>query len=104
MIIAMWSGPRNLSTTMMYSFGARLDFSIWDEPYYAAYLHKTGFNHPMRKEIIANGIVSHQQVRDACIGKTPNGRINFYQKHQTHHMLPEFDRTWIVKVTNVFLI
>ena len=50
----MWSGPRNLSTAMMYAFGARPDFDIIDEPFYAAYLHKTGINHPMRDEIIAS--------------------------------------------------
>ena len=104
MILAMWSGPRNLSTTMMYSFGARKDFSIWDEPYYAAYLNMTGLEHPMRKEILAQGILNPEEVRSACVGKIPNGKSNYFQKHQTQHMLPSFDREWIKDVTNVFLI
>ena len=104
MILAMWSGPRNLSTTMMYSFGARKDFSIWDEPYYAAYLNMTGLEHPMRKEILAQGILNPEEVRSACVGKIPNGKSNYFQKHQTQHMLPSFDRKWIKDVTNVFLI
>ncbi|MFT7137273.1 MAG: hypothetical protein ACI80I_003285, partial [Akkermansiaceae bacterium] len=53
MRIAMWSGPRNLSTAMMYSFGNRADFSVMDEPFYAAYLTATGEDHPMRAEILA---------------------------------------------------
>ena len=80
MILAMWSGPRNLSTTMMYSFGARKDFSIWDEPYYAAYLNMTGLKHPMRKEILEQGILNPEKVRSACIGKIPNGKSNYFQK------------------------
>ena len=54
--IAMWSGPRNLSTAMMYSFAARGDCQVWDEPFYAAYLHKTGMDHPMSDAVIAAGL------------------------------------------------
>ena len=54
MRIAMWSGPRNLSTAMMYSFGNRSDFAVMDEPFYAAYLAATGDDHPMRSEILAH--------------------------------------------------
>ena len=50
--IAMWSGPRNISTAMMRSFGARADAIVVDEPFYAAYLDRTGLEHPMRAEII----------------------------------------------------
>ena len=42
MRIAMWSGPRNISTAMMYSFAAREDCDVVDEPFYAAYLTMTG--------------------------------------------------------------
>ena len=51
--IAMWSGPRNLSTAMMYAFAARGDCVVWDEPFYSAYLQATGMDHPMRDQIIA---------------------------------------------------
>ena len=52
--IAMWSGPRNISTAMMRSFGARADCSVSDEPFYAAYLAATGLDHPMREVVIAS--------------------------------------------------
>ena len=51
--IAMWSGPRNLSTAMMRSFGSRSDTFVSDEPFYGCFLKETGADHPMRDEVIA---------------------------------------------------
>ena len=100
----MWSGPRNLSTAMMYSFGNRSDCSVWDEPFYAAYLAKTGLDHPMLAEILAAGEHDDKLVANRCIGDIPEGKQVFYQKHMAHHMLPGFDREWMRDVVNVFLI
>ncbi|MFT4716483.1 MAG: hypothetical protein ACI861_000172 [Paracoccaceae bacterium] len=104
MKIAMWSGPRNISTAMMYAFGARDDCAVWDEPFYAAYLTATGLNHPMRAEIIAAGEPNAEKVIHACQGDAPCGAAVFYQKHMTQHMIPGLDRSWINDCTNVFLI
>ena len=104
MKIAMWSGPRNLSTAMMYSFAARGDCAVWDEPFYAAYLKATGLSHPMGDAVIAAGEPDPVRVGAACTGPNPQGQSLFYQKHMTHHMIPEFDRTWMRSVANVFLI
>lgn len=104
MHIAMWSGPRNLSTAMMYAFGARSDCAIWDEPYYAAYLAASDIEHPLRAEIVAAGEVDPARVAARCIGVIPDASAVFYQKHMTHHMLPEFSREWLREATNVFLI
>ncbi len=100
----MWSGPRNLSTAMMYSFAARGDCAVWDEPFYAAYLQASGAAHPMREESIATGETDPALVAEACLGPTPDGRPVFYQKHMTHHMLPEFNRSFMRDCVNVFLI
>lgn len=100
----MWSGPRNLSTAMMYSFGNRGDFAVLDEPFYAAYLAMTGADHPMREESIAGGIVEPGQVVENLVGPIPKGRPHFYQKHMIHHMVEGVPRDWIPAVTNVFLI
>jgi len=100
----MWSGPRNLSTAMMYAFGARDDCAVWDEPFYAAYLTATGLAHPMRDRIIAAGIKDPARVAAACLADTPSGKSVFYQKHMTQHMIPEFGRDWMNSFTNVFLI
>jgi hypothetical protein len=66
--IAMWSGPRNLSTAMMYAFAARGDCAVWDEPFYAAYLKATGIIHPMNDEVIAAGEPDSARVAAACHG------------------------------------
>jgi hypothetical protein len=68
----MWSGPRNLSTAMMYAFGTRPDFAAWDEPFYAAYLAATGLDHPMKEEVIAAGETDPAKV--AAVPRTNSGR------------------------------
>lgn len=104
MRIAMWSGPRNLSTAMMYSFAARGDCAVWDEPFYAAYLSATGIDHPMKAEVIAAGETDPARVASLCLGKIPQEQTLFYQKHMTLHMIPAFDRGFMRGLTNVFLI
>jgi len=100
----MWSGPRNLSTALMYAFAARGDCAVWDEPFYAAYLAATGIDHPMRAEVMAAGEVDGARVAAACLGPMPDARAIWYQKHMTMHMLPEFDSSFMRGLTNVFLI
>jgi hypothetical protein len=102
--IAMWSGPRNLSTTMMYSFAARGDCAAVDEPFYAAYLAQTGLVHPMGDKVIASQQVDEGKVVEALLGPVPAGQRLFYQKHMTHHLLPGWDRGFLRHLTNVFLI
>ena len=104
MRIAMWSGPRNLSTAMMYSFGARDDCAVWDEPFYAAYLALTGLDHPMRAEILAAGEPDAQMVAARCLGDIPEGKTVLYQKHMTHHMLNDVDLSWTKDLKHCFLI
>ena len=79
MRIAMWSGPRNLSTAMMYAFGARRDFAVVDEPFYAAYLAATGLNHPMREDIITSQPQDPAEVIRHLLGPVPEGKVHFYQ-------------------------
>ena len=103
--IAMWSGPRNISTAMMRSWGNRSDTVVVDEPLYAYYLEKTGKDHPMAAEVLAQGETDWRKIV-ARITKDPipDGKRIFFQKQMTHHLLPELDREWIVDLTNCFLI
>ncbi len=101
MRIAMWSGPRNLSTAMMYSFGNRADFSVMDEPFYAAYLATTGEDHPMRAEILAAHEADPQKVSALC--QQP-GSPHIYMKHMPHHMLDGFPMDWAKDCVNIHLI
>ena len=104
MQLAMWSGPRNLSTAMMYAFASRSDFSAVDEPFYAAYLNLTGLQHPMRDQILQAQPQDPHQVVDSLLGPDPEGSPNVYHKHMTQHMIEAIPRDWMLKVTNVFLI
>ena len=102
--IAMWSGPRNISTAMMRSFENRADTAVVDEPFYAAFLAATGIDHPMREESLASQSQDWREVVESLLGPVPNGRPVFYQKHMTQHMVPGFGRDWIAKMRNAFLI
>lgn len=101
-IIAMWSGPRNISTAMMRSWENRSDCIVWDEPFYAHYLQETGIEHPMADDIIA----TYESNLDAIIDQivTPPASGIFYQKHISTHMLEHMSLDWINQVNNVFLI
>ncbi|KIC50183.1 branched-chain amino acid aminotransferase [Tateyamaria sp. ANG-S1] len=102
MRIAMWSGPRNLSTAMMYSFAARGDCRVVDEPFYAAYLAQTGADHPMRDDVLRTQNQDPDRVAETLI--SPVLEPLFYQKHMTHHMLDEWSTEWMDHVMHLFLI
>jgi hypothetical protein len=102
--IAMWSGPRNISTAMMRSFESRQDTDVIDEPFYAYYLSRTGLNHPMRDEVLKSQPVEWREVVAMLLAPAPNDAAIFYQKHMTHHMLPEIDTRWMSACCNIFLI
>ena len=102
--IAMWSGPRNISTAMMRSFENRPDTVVVDEPFYAVYLAATGEDHPMRADVLASQSTDWREVADGIVGPAPGGAAVFYQKHMTHHMVAGVGLDWMALCRNVFLI
>ena len=102
MIIAMWSGPRNLSTAMMRSFGARADCTVWDEPFFAPFLKATGKAHPGREEILAAHETDPVKVARLCAG--PISRPFHFQKHMPHHMVEVFPLAWTAGAAHFFLL
>ena len=104
MRLAVWSGPRNISTAMMYSFANRSDFEAVDEPFYASYLNYTGLNHPMREDILSSQSTDPREVIKMLIGEQKTASTSQYQKHMTQHMTAEIPRKWMLDVTNVFLL
>ncbi|HEX5766534.1 MAG TPA: hypothetical protein VFY27_13290 [Woeseiaceae bacterium] len=102
--IAMWSGPRNLSTAMMRAWENRPDTAVVDEPFYACYLKFSGAKHPFRDEVLAGQSSDWHAVARKLTAETPGGRRIFYQKHMTHHMLPEAPLEWLERVSHAFLI
>jgi hypothetical protein len=101
MRIAMWSGPRNLSTAMMYAFGARPDFSVMDEPFYAPYLAITGADHPMASEVLAAHETDPARVGQLC---RQTGKPHLYMKHMPHHMVEGFPLDWAADCVHIHLI
>ena len=103
--IAMWSGPRNISTAMMRSFENRADCVVSDEPLYGAWLKATGAPHPMAEAVMDAMETDWRKVAAALTGPVPGGHAVWYQKHMTHHLLPEMlEAGWMGKLRHAFLI
>ena len=100
--IAMWSGPRNISTAMMRSWGSRADTVVMDEPFYGAYLAATGLDHPMRGEILAAHPTGWDEIARDCAGR--GGAAVVYQKHMAQHMVEGAPLGWMASVRHAFLI
>lgn len=102
--LAMWSGPRNLSTALMRSFENRSDSFVTDEPLYAHYLARTRLAHPGAEEVMRVHDCDWRRVSAWLIGPIPGGKRVWYQKHMTHHLLPEIERGWLDSLTHAFLL
>ena len=100
----MWSGPRNISTALMRSWGNRPDTAVCDEPFYAHYLAETGRDHPGAAEIVEHHETDPRTVIAGLTGAVPGARTIFYQKHMAHHLLDDVDRGWLDEVTSCFLV
>ncbi len=102
--LAVWSGPRNISTALMRSWGNRPDTLVIDEPFYAYYLSKVNTDHPGRDEVIQHHETDPGKVIESLLAPLPNGKNIYYQKHMNKHMIPGTDMSWTERVTNCFLI
>jgi hypothetical protein len=102
--VAMWSGPRNISTAMMRAWENRPDTVVVDEPFYAAYLARTGLDHPVRDEVIASQPTDPSEVVAGLRAPLPEGTTVHYAKHMTHHLDAVDDLSWVADVRNVLLI
>ncbi len=98
----MWSGPRNVSTALMYSFRQRSDTVVVDEPLYGHYISSVGPGHPGEVEVLRNMDRDGERVvREVILGPCERP-VRFY-KNMAHH-LPGLDREFLERVTNVLLI
>lgn len=102
--IAMWSGPRNLSTAMMRSFGSRSDAFVSDEPFYGCFLETSGADHPMRDETIESMDTDWSSVMTTLRGDPPDGSPVWYQKHMWHHMIGPIGYDDFIGFRHAFLI
>jgi len=103
--IAMWSGPRNLSTAMMRAWENRADTFVVDEPFYACFLTASTVRHPMHDEVLASQPHSWSEViKQNLQGSSPKAETIQFQKHMTQHMLGEIDADWFATLEHAFLI
>jgi len=100
----MWSGPRNISTAMMRAFENRPDTVVVDEPLYAAYLARTGIDHPARDEVIASQPTNVAAAVAGLSAPLPPGRSVHYAKHMAHHVFRDMDLGWTLRFRNVLLV
>ena len=102
--IAMWSGPRNISTALMRAWENRPDTTVRDEPLYAHYLLRTGAEHPGRAEVLAAQDTDWRNVVRELLGPVPGGNSVFYQKHMAHHLFEDMHGDWLASFRHAFLI
>ena len=104
MRLAMWSGPRNVSTALMRAWGNRDDTLVVDEPFYAHYLVQTGLEHPGRDEVLEHHERDWRRVVESLLAPLPPGVAILYQKQMSHHLLTGMGRDWLDAMTHAFLI
>ncbi len=102
--VAMWSGPRNISTAMMRAWENRNDCVVVDEPLYAAYLARTGIDHPGREEVLAAQPTDAEDAVRALHAPVPRGVRVHYAKHMAHHVADDMDLAWTAAFRNVLLV
>jgi hypothetical protein len=102
--IAMWSGPRNISTAMMRSWGSRADTFVTDEPFYAHYLTQVDVDHPGKAEVLASQDQQWQPVAEWLTEAEPDGKQIWYQKHMAQHYLPQMQGPWFAQLRHAFLL
>ncbi|MDX1481011.1 MAG: hypothetical protein R3315_05000, partial [Woeseiaceae bacterium] len=102
--IAMWSGPRNISTALMRAWENRPDCVVVDEPFYAHYLHATGIDHPGREQVLRSQPLDWRIVVNELRAPLPDGCSIHYQKHMAHHLLSGMEGDWLDDLTHAFLI
>ena len=104
MIVACWSGPRNISTALMRSWSSRKDTYVTDEPFYAYYLKETKLKHPMHNEIIKKYSSNYNEIVNYLTNEIPQKKKIWYQKHMSHHILNLEKIDWIKNCENCILL
>jgi len=102
--VAVWSGPRNISTALMRSFENRPDTVVVDEPLYAAYLARTGVDHPGRPQVLASQPTDVAEVVRSLHEDLPAGLTVHYAKHMAHHLDPDADVSWTAAFRSMLLV
>ena len=101
--ICLWSGPRNVSTALMYSFAQRSDIRVIDEPLYGHYLRVSGAVHPGGDEVMAAMNCDGDAVMRTLRAEAKSDPKRLFIKHMAHHLV-ELDLGFLKQTSNIFLI
>ncbi len=102
--ICLWSGPRNVSTALMYSFAQHDSISVIDEPLYGHYLRVTGADHPGREQVLATMNCDGDAVmRELIDNQARDSFRRLFIKHMAHHLV-DLDLRFLGQTCNVLLI
>jgi hypothetical protein len=101
--VCLWSGPRNVSTALMYSFAERDDTRVVDEPLYGHFLRVTGTLHPGREQVLASVDCDGDRVMRGLLAEARTGPGILFMKQMAHHLV-EIDTAFLEHTENVFLI
>ena len=97
----VWSGPRNVSTALMYAFAQRKDTRVVDEPLYGHYLRVSNAIHPGADDVMQDMDCDAQSViANTVLG--PCDKPILFMKQMAHHLVA-LDRTFLRQTTNVLL-
>ncbi len=100
--IALWSGPRNISTALMYSFANRSDTAVVDEPLFGYFLKQTGVWRPSREEVLATMETDPQKVINSLLEPSTDMPV-YFMKHMANHLV-DLNLAFLDNFKNVILI
>jgi hypothetical protein len=100
--IALWSGPRSISTALMYSFANRSDTAVVDEPLFGYFLKQTGVWRPSREEVLATMETDSQKVINSLLEPSTDLSV-YFMKHMANHLV-DLDLAFLDSFKNVILI
>jgi len=101
--VCLWSGPRNVSTALMYSFAQRPDTRVVDEPLYGHFLRVTGTQHPGRDKVLGSVDCDGDRVMRELLRQTPTNFDVLFMKQMAHHLV-DLDTGFLARTENIFLI
>ena len=101
--LCLWSGPRNVSTALMYSFAQRDDTQVVDEPLYGHYLRVTGADHPGRETVLSAMDCDGDRVMRSLLERSDPDKEYLFLKQMAHHLV-DIDTAFLEVTRNIFLI
>ncbi len=101
--ICLWSGPRNVSTALMYSFRQRSDTRVVDEPLYGHFLRVSGADHPAALDVMNHMDCDGDRVMRRLLISEDDERPVQFLKQMAHHLVA-IDEQFLAATTNVLLI